>query len=57
LYRTVAAAAATTEVRQVLDRLEFQPIIQGPEDFAARIRRERDNWGRVVRESGFQPEA
>ena len=57
LYRTVAAAAATTEVRQVLDRLEFQPIIVEPEAFAARIRRERDNWGRVVRESGFQPEA
>jgi tripartite-type tricarboxylate transporter receptor subunit TctC len=57
LYRTVAAAAGTAEVRQVLDRLEFQPIIQGPEAFAARIRRERDNWARVVRESGFQPEA
>ena len=41
----------------MLDRLEFQPIIVEPEAFAARIRRERDNWARVVRESGFQPEA
>ena len=57
LYATVAAAAATSEVRQALDRLEFQPTIQGPADFALRIRRERDNWGVVVRESGFQPEA
>ena len=56
LHGTVAAAAATPEVRQALDRLEFQPTILGPEDFAARIRRERDNWGRVVRESGFRPE-
>lgn len=56
LYRTVAAAAETTEVRQVLDRLEFQPTVIAPDDFAARIRRERDNWGRVVRESGFRPE-
>lgn len=56
LHTTVAAAAATTEVRTALDRLEFLPTINGPEEFAARIRRERDAWGPVVRESGFQPE-
>lgn len=57
LHRTVAAAAATAEVRQVLDRLEFQPTILAPEAFAARIQRERNNWARIVRESGFRPEA
>ena len=56
LHATVAAAAATPEVRAALDRLEFLPTINGPEEFAARIRRERDAWGPVVRESGFQPE-
>jgi tripartite-type tricarboxylate transporter receptor subunit TctC len=56
LHATVAAAAATAEVRQALDRLEFQPVILGPADFVARIRRERDNWGEVVRASGFRPE-
>lgn len=56
LYRTIAAAAQTAEVRQVLDRLEFQPTILPPEEFAARIQRERDNWARIVRESGFRPE-
>lgn len=56
LHRTVVAAAETPEVRQALDRLEFLPTINGPEEFAARIRRERDAWGPVVRESGFQPE-
>lgn len=57
LHGNVAAAAATAEVRQVLDRLEFQPTILQPEEFAASIRRERDNWARIVRESGFRPES
>jgi tripartite-type tricarboxylate transporter receptor subunit TctC len=56
LYRTVLAAAQTPEVRQALDRLDFLPTIDGPEEFAARIRKDRDAWGPVVRESGFQPE-
>jgi tripartite-type tricarboxylate transporter receptor subunit TctC len=56
LYQTVAAAAQMPEVRQALDRLEFLPTINGPEEFAGRVRRERDAWGPVVRESGFQPE-
>jgi tripartite-type tricarboxylate transporter receptor subunit TctC len=56
LHQTVVAAAQTPEIRQALDRLEFLPTINGPEEFAARIRREREAWGPVVRESGFQPE-
>lgn len=56
LYNTVAAAAATPEVRSALDRLEFLPIIVRPDDFAARIGRERDSWARIVRDSGFRPE-
>jgi tripartite-type tricarboxylate transporter receptor subunit TctC len=57
LYRNVLASAETAEVRQALDRLEFLPVITGPEDFALRLRRERENWGRIVRESGFRPES
>ncbi|WP_237212962.1 Bug family tripartite tricarboxylate transporter substrate binding protein [Falsiroseomonas oryziterrae] len=56
LYATVATAASTPEVRQALDRLEFQPTVNGPAEFAARIRRERDGWARAVQESGFRPE-
>jgi tripartite-type tricarboxylate transporter receptor subunit TctC len=56
LHRAVAAAADTPEVRQALERLEFLPTIDGPEAFAARIRRDRDAWGPVVRDSGFRPE-
>jgi tripartite-type tricarboxylate transporter receptor subunit TctC len=57
LYRTVLAAAQTPEVRQALDRLEFLPTVDDPEAFATRIRRDRETWGQVVRESGFRPEA
>jgi tripartite-type tricarboxylate transporter receptor subunit TctC len=57
LHQAVLAAAQTPEVRQALDRFEFLPTINGPEEFAARIRRDRDNWGPVVRDSGFQPES
>jgi tripartite-type tricarboxylate transporter receptor subunit TctC len=56
LFQTIQAAAQTPEIRQALDRFEFLPTINGPEEFAARIRRERDGWAVVVRESGFQPE-
>jgi tripartite-type tricarboxylate transporter receptor subunit TctC len=57
LYRTVQAAAQTPEVRQALERLEFLPTVDSPEAFAARIRKDRDVWGQVVRDSGFRPEA
>jgi tripartite-type tricarboxylate transporter receptor subunit TctC len=57
LHRAIVAASETPEVRQTLDRFEFQPIITGPDAFPARIRHERDTWARVVRESGFQPES
>jgi tripartite-type tricarboxylate transporter receptor subunit TctC len=56
LYRNVLASSETPEVRQALDRLEFLPVINGPEEFAQRLQRERENWGRIVRESGFRPE-
>ncbi|MCS6931076.1 MAG: tripartite tricarboxylate transporter substrate binding protein [Acetobacteraceae bacterium] len=56
LHRIVAAAAQTNEVRETLARFEFQPTVTGSDAFPARIRRERDTWARVVRDSGFQPE-
>jgi tripartite-type tricarboxylate transporter receptor subunit TctC len=56
LHRAIAAAAETAEVRQTLDRFEFQPLVTGPDAFPDRIRHERDTWARVVRETGFQPE-
>ena len=57
LHRAIRTAAATPEMVAALDRLEYAPTTSdSPAAFAARIRRERDEWATVVRESGFRPE-
>ena len=57
LHAAIAQVARMPEMVAALDRLEFAPTTSAsPAEFAARIRRERDEWGPVVRESGFQPE-
>lgn len=57
LHAAIRSAAASPEVRGALERLEFLPTTSAtPQAFADRIRRERDLWGVVVRESGFKPE-
>jgi tripartite-type tricarboxylate transporter receptor subunit TctC len=56
LHAALAAAAATSEVRDVLTKLEFAPEIMAPAAFAERIRTERESWGPIVAASGFKPE-
>jgi tripartite-type tricarboxylate transporter receptor subunit TctC len=57
LHAGIRAAAARPDMVEALGRLEFSATTSdSPQAFADRIRRERDLWGRVVRESGFQPE-
>jgi tripartite-type tricarboxylate transporter receptor subunit TctC len=57
LHRAIRTAAAMPEMVAALDRLEYAPTTSdSPAAFAARIRRERDEWATVVRDSGFRPE-
>jgi tripartite-type tricarboxylate transporter receptor subunit TctC len=57
LHAAITQVARMPEIVAALDRLEYLPTISAsPADFAARIRRERQEWGEIVRESGFQPE-
>lgn len=57
LHRAIRAAASTPAMIAALDRLEYAPTTSAsPEAFAERIRRERDEWAAIVRESGFRPE-
>jgi tripartite-type tricarboxylate transporter receptor subunit TctC len=57
LHASIARVAAMPDMVAALERLEFSATVSAsPEDFAARIRRERDEWGPIVRDSGFQPE-
>jgi len=56
LHAAIVAASRVPEVRAGLDRLEFVPHTTEPAAFAERIRAERDGWGPIVRESGFEPD-
>lgn len=56
LHAALAAAARTTEVQEVLTKLEFAPEIMEPAAFAERIRSERESMGPIVAASGFKPE-
>jgi tripartite-type tricarboxylate transporter receptor subunit TctC len=57
LHAAIVQIARQPEMVAALDRLEYLPTVsESPAAFAALIRRERDEWGAVVRESGFRPE-
>lgn len=57
LHRGIVAAAQQAELRAALERLEFSTVVStSPRNFAERIRREREAWGPIVRDSGFTPE-
>ncbi len=57
LHAAIAQVARQPEMIAALDRLEFAANTSAsPQAFADRIRQEREEWGPVVRASGFQPE-
>lgn len=57
LHGAITQVARQPDMVAALDRLEFAPTVSAsPAAFAQRIRQERDEWGPVVRDSGFQPE-
>jgi tripartite-type tricarboxylate transporter receptor subunit TctC len=43
-------------MRKSLTDLEQYPVSTTPEQFAARLRAERDRWGPIVKESGYKVE-
>lgn len=52
--RTVNAALARPEVHERLRRLRAEPAGGSSADYAAKLREEREVWGRVVREAGIR---
>lgn len=57
LHAAISQVARQPEMIAALERLEFSANVSpSPQAFADRIRREREEWGPVVRDSGFQPE-
>lgn len=55
LFEAIRRAAADPTMREALERLDYAATVSdSPAAFAARIRREREEWGVIVRESGVQ---
>ncbi len=56
LYREIARAVASPEMKQKMAAIGFEPVGATPEEFAARIKAEIPRWGKVIREAGIKPE-
>ncbi len=56
LNREVVAIGKLPDVQKRLATLGFNPVLNTPEDFAARIKVEMVKWGKVVRAAGLRIE-
>ncbi len=56
LSREIASSVARPDVRERLATLGFKPVASTPNEFAARIRVEIENWGKVVRDANLRIE-
>jgi tripartite-type tricarboxylate transporter receptor subunit TctC len=56
LSTAIQAAAAVPDMREALLRIDQRPLTCSPEEFAERIRSERDRWGPIVRQSNYRAE-
>lgn len=57
LFSAITQVGTSPEMRTALERLDFGVgVSESPAAFAARIRQEREEWGPIIRASGFTPE-
>jgi tripartite-type tricarboxylate transporter receptor subunit TctC len=56
LNRAAVEAAAASEYREAIARLEMRPYPLSIPDFAARLRADYEKWAPIIAESGFRPE-
>ena len=56
LYREIAKAVARPDVKERLATLGFKPVANTPDEFAARIRKEMEKWGKVVHDANLRIE-
>ena len=56
LSRTIAKGVAEPEVRERLAALGFRPVVNTPDEFAARIKLEIEKWGKVVHDANLRIE-
>jgi len=56
LARTIAKGVAEPEVKARLAALGFRPVVNTPDEFAARIKLEIEKWGKVVHDANLRAE-
>jgi tripartite-type tricarboxylate transporter receptor subunit TctC len=56
LHAEMVKIGAIPEVRQRLEAIGFNPVINTPAEFGARIKSEMEKWGKVVRDSKLKIE-
>lgn len=49
VYTALAKAGQRPEVRARMAQMDFQPVLNTPEEFAREWRAERENWERLIR--------
>lgn len=54
LHGAISEVASSSAMRGALARIEQYPVSTTPAEYAARLRAERERWGPVVRESGYE---
>ncbi|MBI0538014.1 hypothetical protein D9599_20850 [Roseomonas sp. KE2513] len=56
LHEAIVTAAATSEIKDALTRIDIMPQVMEPAAFRERIAREIEVWGPIVAASGFRPD-
>jgi tripartite-type tricarboxylate transporter receptor subunit TctC len=56
LAHTIAKGVAEPEVKERLAALGFRPVVNTPDEFAARIKLEIEKWGKVVHDANLRIE-
>jgi tripartite-type tricarboxylate transporter receptor subunit TctC len=56
VYRDIARALQSADVRQQLTSLGLEPVGNPPDEFAAKVRAEIAQWAKVAKQAGIRPE-
>jgi tripartite-type tricarboxylate transporter receptor subunit TctC len=54
LHREIVKIIASSDMKERLPTLGFEPVASSPEEFAARIKAEVETWGKVVRAANIK---
>ena len=55
LYREIAKAVATPEMKAQMAAIGFEPAAVPPDEFAARIKADMPKWAKVIHDANIRP--